>query len=264
MSDIIVETKNGIGKIIFNRPDTRNAITRNMWDELLEIVQKLRDDDKIKCVVITGTGDAFSAGGDIKDMMQRLKEKDQKSPEEQEQFIRCVVESAQILHEMPKPTIAAINGAAAGAGLSLALACDIRVMVKDAKLITAFINVALSGDFGGAWFLSKLVGPAKAREMFFMPEPITGSQAEKIGIVNFATPKNEFDKKVEEIATRLANAPTKTLGFMKQNFLTAQNTPLDEYLDQEAKFMGLSFALEDHREAAQAFLEKRKPNFKGK
>lgn len=264
MTEIIVKKENNVGTIMFNRPDTRNAITRTMWAELLENVKELKDDENIRCVVITGNGEAFCAGGDVKDMVDRLNEKKQETVETQRRFIRKVVEIAQMLYEMPKPTLAAINGAAAGAGLSLALACDIRIIKENAKLTTAFANVALSGDFGGAWFLSKLIGPAKAKEMFFMPEPIIGKDAEKLGIVNVAVPEGEFDNKINEITQRLANAPTQALGYMKQNFITAQNTELDAYLDQEALFMGLSFESDDHAEAAQAFVEKRKPNFKGK
>ena len=165
---------------------------------------------------------------------------------------------------MGKPTIAAINGAAAGAGLSLALACDMRLMVEDAKLTTAFGNIALSGDFGGAYFLTKIVGTAKAREMFFMPLPMTGKEAAAAGVVNRAVPREQFETVLGMITSHIGNGPTKTYDFMKRNLNLALNSTLDDYVDQETMLMTLSFTFEDHREAATAFVEKRQPKFKGK
>ena len=264
MPDILVETKNRVATVTLNRPEARNAVTRPMWVELVEIFTRLADDDDVGCVVLTGAEGAFCAGGDVKDMVARLSETNHPPVDEQAAFIRRIVEASRLLHEMPKPTIGAINGAAAGAGLSLALACDMRLMVEDAKLTTAFANIALSGDFGGAWYLSKIVGTAKAREMFYLPLPMTGKEAASAEVVNRAVPREQFDQTLAMITTHLGNGPSKTLGFMKRNFTLAETASLSDYLDQEAMLMTLSFQTEDHREAAQAFVDKRTPKFKGK
>ena len=264
MSGIVIQKKNNVATITLNRPESKNAVTREMWVELLNGVNELAADNDVRCVVLTGAGDAFCAGGDVKDMVDRLNDKKPKTEEQNAAYIRQIVESARMLHEMPKPTIAAINGAAAGAGLSLALACDIRVAVNDAKMTTAFANVGLSGDFGGAWFLSQIIGAAKAKQLFFDPTPISGEKAKEIGIVNEVVPRDQFNEVVKALATQLANGPTKAFGFMKRNFALAESAPLGVYLNQEAMLMGLSFNSKDHSEAAKAFVEKRNPKFTGK
>ena len=264
MADILFEIKDRVGTVTINRPNKRNAINRPMWVELRDTLLKWSHNDDIGCVVLTGAEDAFSAGGDVKDMVARLTETDHPPIDEQKKFIRHIMEASQLLHEMPKPTIAAINGAVAGAGLSLALACDMRLMVEDAKLTTAFANIALSGDFGGGWFLSKIVGTAKAREMYYMPLPMTGKEAAAAGVVNRAVPRDQFAPMLAMITQHLANGPSKTLGFMKRNFNLAETANLSDYMDQESMLMTLSFGLEDHREAAQAFVDKRTPKFKGR
>lgn len=263
MPEITTEIENRVATVTLNRPQARNAVTRPMWQELVTIFSRLADDPEVGCVVLTGAGDAFCAGGDVKDMAARLTS--QKNPvDEDARFIRQIVEASRLLHVMPKPTIAAINGAAAGAGLSLALACDMRFMVSDAKLTTAFANIALSGDFGGAWYLSRIVGTAKAREYFYLATVMSGEEAAENGVVNQTFGRDDFAQEILAISERLANGPTKTYAFMKQNFSLAETAPLEAYLDQEATNMTLSFHLEDHREAAMAFVEKRKPEFKGR
>ena len=146
-------------------------MTREMWIELLELLRSVESDNSVGCVILTGadsgTNQAFCAGGDVKAMVERLETGAQTDLEEDVAFVREIMESARLLHEMPKPTIAAINGACAGAGFSLAMACDIRLANIEAKFTTAFVNIAASGDFGGSWFLSKIVGTAKARELYY-------------------------------------------------------------------------------------------------
>ncbi len=264
MSEIDFTVDGRVATITINRPEARNAITRPMWVALAEKLAEWAHDDAVGCVVLTGAGDAFCAGGDVKDMVARLDGSDDTPIDEQQAFIRRIVEASRLLHEMPKPTIAAINGAVAGAGLSLALACDLRLMVDDAKLTTAFANIALSGDFGGAYYLSKIVGTAKAREMFYMPLPMTGAEAAAAGVVNRAVPRDQFAATLGMITHHLGNGPSKTFGFMKRNFTLAETASLSDYLDQEAMLMTLSFHLDDHKEAARAFVEKRAPKFTGK
>ncbi|MEE9376093.1 MAG: enoyl-CoA hydratase-related protein, partial [Rhizobiaceae bacterium] len=179
-------------------------------------------------------------------------------------FVRGIMEAARLLHEMPKPSIAAINGACAGAGFALALACDIRLTDEDAKFTTAFANVAGSGDFGGSWFLTKIIGTAKARELYYFAPVFSGRLAEEMGIVNKAYDPDDLMEATYDWAERLANGPSIALGYMKKNMNLAEQGTLTQALDQEALHMMLSFRSEDHREAANAFVEKRHPKFTGR
>ncbi len=261
---LLCELDDRVLTITFNRPDARNALSDPLTTNFRAALKWAADADEVGAILVTGAGKAFCAGGDVKDMVARLGETEQPPVDEQAAFIRQIVDTSTLLHEMPKPTIAAINGAAAGAGLSLAFACDLRLMAEDAKLTTAFSNVALSGDFGGAYFLSKIVGTAKAREMFYFPIPMNGKEAAEAGAVNRAVPRDQFDQTLAMLTTHLAQGPSKTFGFMKRNFTLAETASLSDYPDQEAMLMTLSFQTEDHREAATAFVEKRQPKFKGK
>ena len=269
MADVEVSRDGRIATVTLNRPEARNAVTRSMWAEIRDRLQELDADDGVGVVVLTGAAtegekQAFSAGGDVKDMAGRLMNPEPDKIDEQIAYIREIVEAARLLHEMDKVTIAAINGAAAGAGLSLAFACDLRIMVDDAKLTTAFANIALSGDFGGGYFLSKIVGQAKAREMFFLCPTLSGSEAAAQGVVNRAVPRGEFDATVRAVAEQIANGPTSIFAAMKANFSAAETMTLSDYLAVEAERMARAFHTEDHREAAMAFVEKRKPVFKGR
>jgi 2-(1,2-epoxy-1,2-dihydrophenyl)acetyl-CoA isomerase len=253
-----------VATIRINRPQVRNAMTREMWFDLVTKLQNVSEDSEIGCLVLTGSDTAFCAGGDVKAMVERAEGQSDTSAKQEEITIRAMMEAARLLHEMPKPTIAAINGACAGAGLSLALACDLRIAEVNAKFTTAFARVAGSGDFGGSWFLSRIVGTAKARELYYFATPFSGKQAEELGIVNQAVDAVEFDGTLDSWAQKLAHGPSVALGFMKKNMNLAEGGSLAEALDQEARHMALSFATEDHREAARAFVEKRSPQFKGK
>ena len=264
MADVEVTREGRVATVTLNRPEVRNAVHRAMWGVIADELRTLADDDDVGVVVLTGAGDAFCAGGDVKDMAARLTNPGDETVEDATATIIEFVEASRLLHEMPKVTIAAINGAAAGAGLSLAFACDLRIMAADAKMTTAFANIALSGDFGGAWFLSRIVGPAKAREMFFLAPKLTGEEAAALGAVNRAVPREEFDATVRETAKRIAEGPTSVLAMMKANFTHAATAPLSDYLRVEAGRMAESFRTEDHREAAMAFVQKRAPQFKGR
>jgi 2-(1,2-epoxy-1,2-dihydrophenyl)acetyl-CoA isomerase len=178
-------------------------------------------------------------------------------------LLRASMEVSRWLHEMPKPTLAVISGPAAGAGLSLALACDLRIAADDAKLTTAFSKIGLSGDFGGSYFLNHLVGAAKAREMYFTGEVVLGAQAVLIGLVNRSVPKDQLAQAAQAWALELAALPTLAIGYMKRNLNAGLRGSLSEVLDLEAIHMIRTFETEDHKAAAIAFVEKKLPQFLG-
>ena len=269
MADVEVTRDGKVATVTLNRPQARNAVTREMWATIRDELKALADDDGVGCVILTGAASpdgtqAFCAGGDVKDMGERLRNPGSQPIEDEIAYIREIVQASALLHTMPKVTIARINGAAAGAGLSLAFACDLRIMANEAKLTTAFANIALSGDFGGAWFLSRIVGQAKAREMFFLAPKMSGEEAAQAGVVTQGVPADELDARVAQVATQIANGPTGTFAAMKANFETANLATLDDYLAEEADRMARSFHTEDHREAAMAFIQKRTPQFVGR
>lgn len=261
---VTLTTDGRVATITIDRPETRNGMTREMWDELLGHLQALEHDADIGCVVLTGTGKAFCAGGDVKAMVRRLEDDATPSIALETRNLRRMMECGRLLHEMPKPTIAAINGACAGAGLALALACDFRLVNVEAKMATAFANVGLSGDFGGSWFLSKIVGTAKARELYYFSPVFTGRMAEDMGIAHRAYLPDDLMEAAYDWANQLAAGPSTAIAYMKQNMNSAESCSLSDALDREAQNMVLSFQTEDHREAARAFLEKREPTFKGR
>ena len=169
-----------------------------------------------------------------------------------------------MLHEMPKPTIAMVNGVAAGAGMSLALACDLRMAGRSARMTTAFVKVGLSGDYGGTWFLTQLVGPAKARELYFLSDVLDAAQIEALGLANRVVDDTKLAAETMALAEKLANGPSVALRYMKRNLYVAESGSLVLGLDSEAYGMLRARASEDHKEAARAFVEKRVPAFKGR
>lgn len=264
MKNLRMAVKNRIAKITIDRPEARNAMSREMWVELPRLLERCWHDADIGCVVLTGTGEAFCAGGDVKAMTERLEKGHTQSIEAEAAFIRGIMESSRLLHEMPKPTLAVVNGACAGAGFSLALSCDLRLADQNAKFTTAFARVGGSGDFGGSWFLSKIIGTSKARELYYLARVFNGAEAADMGIVNSAVAAETLDETAEDWASQLANGPSVALSYMKRNMNLAEHGTLSQALDQEAMHMVLSMRTEDHKEAAQAFVEKRKPEFKGR
>ena len=263
--DLIESFEAGIATLTMNRPEARNAFTREMMDALSEALPRLAVDPAVRLVVVTGTGNAFCAGGDVKSFAKNVAAAPAAlSFDTKVTDLRARMEVARWLHEMPKPTLAVIPGPAAGAGLSVALACDLRIAADDAKLTTAFSKIGLSGDFGGSYFLNHLVGGARAREMYFTGQVITGAEAQRIGLVNRAVPAAQLADAARAWAAELAALPTVAVGYMKRNLNTGLRGSLSDVLDAEALHMIRTFETEDHKGAAVAFVEKRAPSFKGR
>lgn len=250
-----------IATLTLNRPDRLNALSTPILDGLLEALPRLGADPQIAVVVLTGAGRGFCAGGDVKSMAEGSS---QLGVEDAVQRLRGRMEVSRLLHEIPKPTIAMVNGPAAGAGLAMALACDLRIASESARFITAFAKVGFSGDFGGSYFLSKLVGTGKARELYYTGEPLDAGQALALGMLNAVVPDLELLNATMALARRLAGGPSIALGLMKQNFNAAENGTLSELLDLEALHQIQTARTEDHLEAARAFVEKRPPVFRGR
>jgi 2-(1,2-epoxy-1,2-dihydrophenyl)acetyl-CoA isomerase len=266
-TDLLARVEDGVAVLTFNRPERRNALTSPMLAALGQVLAEVEVDDDVGSVVLTGAGKAFCAGGDVKVMAGA-----DGAGAREAVTIDVRVHRARLaqratsnrLWEMPKPTIAALPGAAAGAGLSLALACDLRYAVDSAVLTTAFAKVGLSGDYGGSWFLTRLLGPAKARELYYFSERIPAGEAERLGIVNAVLPEDKFEQHVMERARLLAAGPRTAHRYMKENLNRAVYGRLAECLDLEATNHVRTTQTEDHEEAARAFVEKREPNFRGR
>jgi len=258
--ELIETVADRVATLTLNRPDRLNALSSPIIDGLLEALPRLAADPDVAVVVLTGAGRGFCAGGDVKSMAEGSS---QLGLEDAVQRLRGRMEVSRLLHEIPKPTIAMVNGPAAGAGLSLALACDLRVASESARFITAFAKVGFSGDFGGSYFLSKLLGTGKARELYYLGDPLDARQALALGLVSTVVPDFELLDATMALAQRLAHGPGIALGLMKQNFNAAETGTLSGLLDLEARHQIRTGKTEDHLEAARAFVEKRPPVFKG-
>ncbi len=200
MTTELLETiKDGVAVLTMNRPERLNALSRPMLDAMLEALQRLAEDSAVGTLVLTGAGRGFCAGGDVKAMAEGT-ELGGTTMEEKAQALRSRMETSRLLHELPKPTIAMVRGAAAGAGLSLALACDLRVASDNARFGTAFARVGYSGDFGGSYFLTQLVGTAKARELYYTAELVDAGQALALGIVNRVVPDGRLEEETMALA----------------------------------------------------------------
>jgi 2-(1,2-epoxy-1,2-dihydrophenyl)acetyl-CoA isomerase len=262
--DLLADVDDGVAVLTMNRPDRRNAMSEAMMSAMERVLAEAETDDAVGCVVLTGAGGAFCAGGDVKAMAERSAADRAQTLDASahRQRLRQRATSGR-LWQMPKPTIAAIGGPAAGAGLALALACDLRYALEGAVLTTAFAKVGFSGDYGGTWFLTRLVGSAKARELYYFSERLSAADAERLGIVNAVFPAAEFDQQVRERARRLAHGPRLAYRYMKENLNRAVNGELGECMDLEVTHHLRTGLTEDHREAARAFVERREPRFTG-
>ncbi len=264
--DLQATLADGVLTLTMNRPDARNALSRPMVQALQQQLTAAEFDPAVRCIVLTGAGKAFCAGGDVKSMAaagdgtvgQRTIDE---AIHQQRHNQR---ETAGRLFKMPKPTVALIPGPAAGAGLALALACDLRLMASTAFMTTAFARVGFSGDYGGTYFMTQLVGAAKARELFLLSDRVSADEALRLGLTNWVCPPEALAERATEITHRLAHGPTVAYRYMKENLNRAMAGEVDECLDLEATHQIHTGQTEDHREAAKAFVEKREPVFKGR
>src|SRR3954470_11501152 len=264
-SELLAEIKDGVAVITMNRPQRRNAFSPGMISALGTVLAQVETDEAVGCVVLTGAAGAFSAGGDVKSMAARSDDGNGSGLDAaiHRQRLSQRATSGR-LWSMPKPTIAAIPGPAAGAGLSLALSCDLRYAADSAIFTTAFAKVGFAGDYGGTWFLTRLVGSAKAKELYFLSERIDATQAVDLGIVNGLFPADSLLEKTVAIARRLAEGPRVAYRYMKENLNRAVHGELGDCLDLEVTHHTHTGMTEDHREAALAFVEKRPPVFRGR
>jgi 2-(1,2-epoxy-1,2-dihydrophenyl)acetyl-CoA isomerase len=261
LPELLETIEDGVATLTFNRPERMNALSTPIMEGLLNGLPRLAGNPSVKVVVLTGAGRAFCAGGDVKSMAEGG---EQRSAAEATARLRSRMEVSRILHELPKPTIAMVNGPAAGAGLAFALACDLRIAGVSARLVTAFVRVGFSGDFGGSYFLTRLVGTARARELYFTGRPVDADEALSLGLVNRVVPDEELRDATMELARSLAQGPAIALSLMKRNMNYAESGGLSELLDMEAAHQVQTGRTEDHREAARAFVEKRPPVFAGR
>jgi len=273
MSDVLLEKRpDGVALITLNRPDSLNAMGGQLVPMLGDHLADCDNDRDVRCIALTGAGRAFCAGGDVKDMGSRNSATGVSSGESNlittlDTRVRELRHShnrtSLKLHTIGKPTVALVNGHAVGAGLSLALACDIRIASDRAKFGTAFKNVGLSGDFGGTYFLQRLAGAGKARELYFTAEIFDAQRALELGIANRVVSHEQFMEEGLAFCSKLAQGPTASYARIKENLNAAETRTLQELLDIEALNMRISGFSRDSREAVRAFIEKREPQFIG-
>lgn len=279
MADVIFELReSGIGWITLNRPESLNAMGGELLPLLARHLKEAGDDPAVRVLVITGAGRGFCSGGDVRGQVRSRVLSEAASARTAEQAAsgapvpanledrvadlqRRQMGVSYVIHTMPKPVIAMVNGAAAGAGMSVALACDIRIASDRARFTTAFRNVGLSGDFGGSYFLTRLAGDAVARELYFSGAVIEAQEAYRIGIVNRVVPQDDLETETLAFAALLSNGPTGAYARMKRQLNLAAHADLRTVLEQEALNMTLSGLSPDAREAGRAFVEKRPPQF---
>lgn len=258
---LLFQVEENVAKIVLNRPEAMNALSTDLALELIEVFQDLSSKEDVRAVVITGSGKAFSAGGDVKQMSTVLGDD---APTKFRLALDVYHKLIILMRELPKPIIAAINGVAAGAGFNLALACDVRIASDKAKFSQAFIRIGLIPDFGGTFFLPRIVGTAKAMELMMTGELIDAEKAQQLGLVNLTVKLEELEQTAEFFAKQAAELPTSAIGRLKKLINSSLSSSLSEQLESEAQMQMECSATEDFREGVKSFVEKRKPTFTGK
>ncbi len=276
MADETLQTgvdEHGVWTLTFNAPAVKNALDTRSQRRLVTLLQDAARDPGIKVVVITGAGAAFCTGGDIRTMGapdpdDALAQKWSDTPvwqdvEARVDRLRSLSQASVLLHRMGKPTIAMLRGPAAGLGFSLALACDFRIASRTAALLTAFVRIGMPGDYGGTYFLTKLVGPSQAKEIYMLGDRIDAEKAMQLGLLNRLVEDADLESETMAFAHRLAAGPPIALRNIKENVGAALDGTLESTFDMEARNMMRARLTADAKEAMKAFLEKREPRFKG-
>src|SRR6476659_10054149 len=253
---LLVDRDGGIVTVTLNRPEKKNAANGVMWDELLACFRELAGEDQVRVVVITGAGGAFCSGADVSGMGGR--------ETHGLANMRHISDIAMALHRIPQPTIAKVRGVAAGAGMNMALLCDLIVASDTARFSEIFARRGLTIDFGGSWALPRRVGMHRAKELTLLTDIIDASEADRIGLVNRVVPDGELDKFVDEWASRLAAGPPIALAQSKRLLNNAVGATLEQALDEEGAAQTINMSTKDTAEAVAAFLEKRDPTFQGR
>ncbi len=255
------EVADGVATITLDRPEAMNGLDIATKEALLEAVRSAAQDEAVRCVVLTGSGRAFCVGQDLKEHIGSLMRGD-------ESLGTTVVDHynkvAVLLATLNKPVVAALNGVTAGAGASMAFACDFRVLVEGAGINLAFAGIALSCDTGSSWWLPRLVGTAKAKELLLMPRTVPSDECLRLGLVTQVVPADRFEPTVRELAATLAAGPTLAYGSIRRAVAASSGQDLEAALAHEAELMTLTGASADHRAAVDAFLAKEKPTFQGR
>jgi enoyl-CoA hydratase/carnithine racemase len=262
-SELLCEIRSRVALITLNRPEARNALSDRLTPALRRMIKQCGDDPKVGALLISGAGNAFCAGGDVKGMGNNAGKAE---PALEERIADLQMKQRTLtgaLVAVRKPTIAALPGPAAGAGLALALACDIRIAAESAILATGYARIGLTGDYGIAWLLTRLAGTSRARELMFLSERIDARRCEALGLVNRVVPDAELREAAFALAKTLAEGPSIALASIKDNLDHAVTSDLLDSMDQEAENMIRAMRTTDHKEAVRAFIEKRKPAFSG-
>jgi 2-(1,2-epoxy-1,2-dihydrophenyl)acetyl-CoA isomerase len=257
---LLVEVSDGVAWLRLNRPEAMNSLDNALKDALVAALAQVGDDPAVRCVVLTGSGRAFCVGQDLKEHVRSLSDPNSTLATTVTDHYNPIVIA---LSTMNKPVIAALNGVAAGAGLSFALACDFRIAAQGAGLNTSFAGIALSCDSGASWSLPRLVGPARAKELLLLPRTVPADEALALGLVTKVVPVEALEQTVRELARTLADGPTLAYGSIRRAVAYSAGTDLAHALAHEAELMALTGVSNDHRAAVDAFLAKAKPTYTG-
>lgn len=261
---LLCSIRHGVATLTLNRPEARNALSAQLSPALQRMIAECGADDSVRALLITGAGTAFCAGGDVKNMGDRRAATDQ-SPDERFQIMEQRHQGiCGALYALRKPTVAALPGPAAGAGLAIALACDIRVAAASAFVSTGYAGIGLSGDYGIAWLLSHAVGPSRARELLLTNQRVPAARAAELGIVHRVVASEALQEEGFTLARSLAEGPSVAYRYIKDNLDEAMQVAYPTAIAHEAERMLRAQGTEDHREAVRAFVEKRKPSFRGR
>ncbi len=264
---IILEKKDNIATLTLNRPDRLNAMTEEMWDELLSAIADVNDDDEMRVLVVTGAGRGFCSSRDVRQTTDGTVEEVRPATGGDASLRHLIRKPGAIplgLQKMEKPTIAMVNGVAAGAGCDLALACDLRVGSENARFVNVFVRIGLVPGDGGAWFYPRVMGLGKALEYVFTGDYIEAKEAEKIGILNYLVPAEELEDKTMSLARKIADGPPIAIRLSKRLIYHGLGTDLETHEHLAAAYQGIAGSSEDSKEGNRAFAEKRQPKYQGR